>query len=54
MPVWVVIPMHLCTYVREEGGDGEGADSKAPSLMSYTFRFVSLAGLDKLCQFGLR
>jgi hypothetical protein len=28
--------MHLCTCVREEGGDGEGADSEAPSLLSYT------------------
>jgi hypothetical protein len=30
----------LCAYVNEEGGDGEGADSEAPSLLS--FRYVSL------------
>ncbi len=24
----------------EEGGDGEGAGSEAPSLMSYTLRYV--------------
>jgi hypothetical protein len=33
----------LCTCVSEEGGDGEGADSEAPSLLSYTLRYVSLA-----------
>ena len=26
--------MHLCTYVSEEGGDGEGAGSEALSLLS--------------------
>ena len=35
--------MHLlCTYVSEEGGNGEGADSKALSLLSYTLRFVPM------------
>ena len=28
-------------------------DSKTISLLSYTLRFVSLKGLDRLCQFGL-
>ncbi len=46
--------MHLlCTSIREEGGNGEGVDSKASSLLSYTLRFVSLVGLDRLCQIGL-
>ncbi len=43
----------MCTYVNEEGGDGEGADSEDLSLLSYTLRYVSLADLDRLCQFGL-
>jgi hypothetical protein len=37
----------LCTCVSEEGGDGEGVGSEAPSLLSYTLRYVSLAELDK-------
>ena len=37
--------MHLCTYVSEEGGGGESADSEALSLLSYTLRYVSLADL---------
>ncbi len=48
--VWDCI---LCTYVSEEGGDGEGETSEAPSLMSYTLRYVSLAELGHVCQFGL-
>ena len=32
----------LCTSVSEEGGDGEGADSEASSLLSYTLRYISL------------
>jgi hypothetical protein len=37
---------HLDTSVsREEGGDGEGAGSEAPSLLSYTRRYVSLTEL---------
>jgi hypothetical protein len=32
----------LCSYVSEEGGDGEGTVTEAPSLLSYTFRYVSL------------
>jgi hypothetical protein len=36
-------PMHLCVCVSEEGGDGEGADSGAPSLLSYTLTYVNLA-----------
>jgi hypothetical protein len=34
-------PIHLCTYVNEEGGDGEAAYSEMPSLLSYTLRYVS-------------
>ncbi len=44
----------LCSSVREEGGDGEGAGSEPSSLMSYTLRFVSLVELGTLNQFGLR
>ena len=39
--------MHLCTCVSEEGGDGESAGSEAPSLLSYTLRYVRLADLDR-------
>ena len=46
--------MHLCACVSEEGGDGEGAGSEAPSLLSYTLRYVSLAELGTLCRVGLR
>jgi hypothetical protein len=45
--------MHLCGCVSEEGGDGEGPDSGASSLMSYTLRYVSLTELVTVCQFGL-
>jgi hypothetical protein len=44
----------LCACVREEGGDGEGAGSEAPSLLSYTRRYVNLAELDHVFQVGLR
>jgi hypothetical protein len=47
-------PMHLCVCVSEEGGDGEGSDSEASSLLSCTLRYVSLAELVHECQFGLR
>ena len=61
MTDWVVITdepvymceRHLCTYVIEEGGDGESAGSEDLSLLSYTLRYVSLTDLDRLCQFGL-
>ncbi len=38
----------LRTCVSEEGGDGEGAGTEAPSLLSYTLRYVSLVELDTL------
>jgi len=44
--------MHLCAYVREEGGDGEGSDSEETSLLSYTLRYVSLVELGHVCQFS--
>jgi hypothetical protein len=44
----------LCTCRNEEGGDGEGESSEAPSLLSYTLRYVSFAKLGHVCQFGLR
>jgi hypothetical protein len=46
--------MHLCTYVSEEGGDGEGVDSEAPSLLSYTLGYVSLVELVTVCRVGFR
>ena len=46
--------MHLCACVSEEGGDGVGVDLEAPSLPSYTLRYVSLAELGTLCRVGLR
>ena len=46
-------PMHLCTCVSEEGGDGESAGSEVVSLMSYTLKYVSLADLARLYQFEL-
>ena len=44
----------LCTCMSEKGGDGEGESSEAPSLLSYTLRYVSFAKLGHVCQFGWR
>jgi len=30
--------MHMCTYLNEERGDGEGVDSDVLSLLSYTLK----------------
>jgi hypothetical protein len=49
--VWDCI---LCTCVSEEGGDGEGESSEAPSLLSNTLRYVIFTKLGHVCQFGLR
>ena len=46
--------MHRCTCVSEEGGDRESAGSEAPSLLSYTLRYVSLAESGTVCRVGLR
>ncbi len=35
------------------GGDGEGAGTESPSLLSYTLRYVSLEELVNVCQVGL-
>jgi hypothetical protein len=32
-------PIHLCTFVREEGGDREGTVSEAPFLLSCLLTF---------------
>ena len=45
-------PMHLCSCVNKEGGDGQDADSEATPLLSYTRRYVSLAELGTLCRVG--
>jgi len=48
-------PNYLITMTAHiPGGDGEGESSEAPSLLSYTRRYVSLGELDHVCQFGLR
>ena len=47
-------PMHLCTCVSEEGGDGEAACSETPSLLSYILRYVSFAKVGSVCRVGLR
>jgi hypothetical protein len=44
----------LCTCVSEEGGGEKSAVSEPLSLLSYTLRYVSLADLGRLCQFGFR
>jgi hypothetical protein len=44
----------FCTCVNEEGGDGEGAVSEEPSLLSYTLRYVNLAELGNVFQTGFR
>jgi hypothetical protein len=43
-------PMHLCTYVSEEGGDGEAVCSETSSLLSYTLRYVSFAEVGNVCR----
>ena len=35
-------------------GDGKGEGSEAPSLLSYTLRYVSLTELGTMCRVGLR
>jgi hypothetical protein len=42
----------LCVCVSEEGGDGKGAGSETPSLLSYILRYISLTELDTLCRVG--
>ncbi len=42
--------MHLCAFMDR----GEDSDSEAPSLTSYTLRYVSLTELGSLCRVGLR
>ncbi len=46
--------MHLCTCVREKGGDGEAACSETPSLLSYILRYVSFGEVDRICWVVLR
>jgi hypothetical protein len=46
--------MHMCTYVREEGDDGEDVCSETPSLLSYTLRYVSFAEVGSVCRVALR
>jgi hypothetical protein len=46
--------MHLCTNVREEGGNEEAARSETPSLLSYILRCVSFAEVGRVCRVALR
>jgi hypothetical protein len=46
--------MSLCTYVNEEGGDGETVHSETPSLMSYTLRYVSFTETVSICRVVFR
>ena len=46
--------MHLCTYVSEEGDDGEAVRSETPSLLSYTRRYVSFTEIDNVCRVPLQ
>jgi hypothetical protein len=39
-------PMHLCTYLSEEGGDREAARSETPTLLTYTLRCVSFVEVE--------
>ncbi len=41
-------PIHLCTYVSEEGDDGESPWPETPSLMSYTLRYISFTEVDSV------
>jgi hypothetical protein len=47
-------PMHLCTFVSEEGDSGEAPCSETPSLMSYILRNVSFAEVGRICRAVLR
>ncbi len=47
-------PMHLCTCVSEEGGDGEVPCSEMSSLLSYTLRYFSFTEVDSVCRVSLR
>ena len=50
-------PMHLCTCVSEEGGEGEALCPETPSLLSYTqltLRYVSFAEIGCMGLVALR
>jgi hypothetical protein len=47
-------PMNLCTYVSEEGDDGEATCSETPSLLSYILRYDSFVEVDRICRAVLR
>jgi hypothetical protein len=47
-------PIHLCTCMSEEGGDGKVAFSETSSLLSYTLRYVSFTEIDSVCRVALR
>ena len=47
-------PMHLCTCVSEEGGEGEAPCPETPSPLSYTLRYVSFAEVGSVCRVALR
>ncbi len=56
-------PMNLCRCVSEEGDDGEASCSETPFLLSYTiesfllsytFRYVSLTEVGRVCRVAFR
>jgi hypothetical protein len=49
-----VLALYRAEMLGEEGGDGKGAGSETPSLMSYILRYICLGELGTLCRVGLR
>jgi hypothetical protein len=49
-------PFHLCTCMREEGGDGEAerSETPSPSVLSYTLRCISFTEVGSVCRIELR
>ena len=47
-------PMHLCTCVSEEEGEGEALYPKTTSLMSYTLKYVSFVEVGCMGRVPLR
>ena len=47
-------PIHLYTFVSEEGVDGEAPIPETPSLLSYTLRYISFAEVGSVCWVVLR
>jgi hypothetical protein len=46
--------MNLCTYVSEEGDDGETVRSETSSLLSYTLTYVSFTEVGRVFRVPFR